>query len=79
MTTTLAKFTVQSISHQWTNSPDDVRAIVTLAAVYGPGNEDWSQATPQGNIEMSITNPSAIEAFKIGKAYLISFKPVDVE
>jgi hypothetical protein len=50
---------------------------VILQAVTGPGNEEWSQWTPAGKVEMSITNPNAINQFEVGKDYFVDFSPAD--
>jgi hypothetical protein len=39
-------------------------------------NFEWSQATPAGYIELSITNPAAVAAFEVGAEYLLTFEPV---
>lgn len=44
---------------------------VVLAAVYGPGNEEWSKYTPSGRLEMQITNPAALDQFKVGDEYYV--------
>lgn len=77
-----AKFYVQKIEHIHQTQPGSVVANVTLAPVFGTfgdgkDNESWSKYTPSGKIEMTITNPGAIEQFEIGKAYLLTFDPVD--
>ncbi|WP_164830340.1 hypothetical protein [Sinorhizobium medicae] len=48
-------------------------------STYGDGkaNESWSKHTPSGKIEMNITNPDAIDAFDVGKAYFVDFTPVE--
>jgi hypothetical protein len=56
--------------------------MVTLMPVfgtYGDGkdNESWSKYTPSGKIEMSITNPAAIDKLEKGKAYFVDFTPVE--
>lgn len=81
--TVRAKFFVTEIKHVGTPSSEPY-ATVTMAPVfggYGDGkvNDSWSKYTPSGKIEMNITNPSAIDAFDIGKAYYIDFTPVEVE
>ncbi|CAN7303120.1 hypothetical protein LJR231_001551 [Phyllobacterium sp. LjRoot231] len=76
-----AKFFVTEVKH--TGTPGTAPyATITLAPVfgsYGDGkvNESWSKYTPSGKIEMAVTNPSAIDAFEIGKAYFIDFTPVE--
>lgn len=39
-------------------------------------NYSWSQATPSGKLEMTITNPSAFEQFAVGKTYFMTFAAV---
>lgn len=65
------------IKHVGTPGADPF-AQVTLTPVfgtYGDGkeNESWSKYTPSGKIEMAITNPAAIDAFSVGKAYFVDF------
>lgn len=76
-----AKFFVTEIKHTGTPGTEPY-ATVTLVPVfggYGDGKvkETWSKYTPSGKIEMAITNPSAIEAFDVGKAYYIDFSLAD--
>lgn len=66
-----AKFFVQSIIHHHVQS--GVFATVTMAPVYGEANKPWSAATPQGKIEMSITNADAVDKFELGKSYFVDF------
>lgn len=73
-----AKFWVKEITHHHNgNSAADQAATVKLAPVFDDANKDWSKWTPQGEISMMITNPSAIAAFELGKKYLIEFTPED--
>lgn len=76
--TVRAKFYVTSIQHHHTPRREAVCAEVKLAPVYGDENKPWSEATPQGSISMLITNPAAIDAFELGKAYFVDFTPADV-
>ena len=72
-----AKFWVKSIQHHHVGAPGEIYAEVKLAPVYGDGpNAQWSKATPQGEISMSITNREAADAFELGKEYLVEFTPV---
>lgn len=73
--TVRAKFYVTSILHHHVGAPDKVCAEVKLAPVYGDDNKPWSEATPQGQLSMTITNPSAIDQFELGKAYFLDFTP----
>ena len=76
-----AKFRCTRVTHHETYSPTDVCAEVVLAPVYGtqdrPDNAEWSKATPQGEIKMTITNPTAIEAFSPGKSFFVDFTPAE--
>ena len=75
-----AKFWVTDIKHLETGSPNEVCASIQLQPVYNngdPGNASWSKYTPSGKLEMSVTNPSAIDAFEMGKPYYIDFTPAD--
>lgn len=79
--TVRAKFFVTEVKHTGTPGTPPF-ATILLAPVfgsYGDGkeNESWSKYTPSGKIEMAVTNPSAIYAFEIGKAYFIDFTPVE--
>lgn len=73
--TVRAKFWVTAINHAHVGK--GVFAEVTLAPVYGDENKPWSEATPQGQIKMAITNPDAVEAFDLGQAYWVDFTPAD--
>ncbi len=79
-----AKFFVTAIQHANVPGPDPY-ATITLMPVFGSyadgdneTNKSWSKYTPSGKIEMSVTNPAAIEMFEQGKAYFIDFTPVEV-
>lgn len=51
---------------------------VKLSPVYSSDKSDpnysWSQATPSGSIELTITNPAAFEQFVPGTLYHITFE-----
>ena len=77
-----AKFWVKSVQHHHNHDPKAVCAEVELAPCYGtyPGgdseeNKSFAKYTPAGEISLTITNPAAIEAFELGKAYYIDFTP----
>lgn len=72
--TVRAKFWVEGIHHAHTSSPDYVFATVTLKPVFDDANKEWSKATPQGEIKMSITNPGAVEQFALGEQYIVTFE-----
>lgn len=55
---------------------------VTLQAVTrGPENKEWAQATPHGQVEMTIQNEPAAKWFedRIGKDVVVSFEAADEE
>jgi len=74
-----AKFVCYGINHLHQSDPNAVCATITLQPVYGDGsdNAQWSKWTPQGKIEMMITNPAAIEGFELGKSYFVDFTPAE--
>ena len=69
-----AKFKVQNV-----NDFGNYRQV-SLAPVYSSDksspNYTWSQYTPSGKLEMTITNPSAYEKFSVGKTFLMTFEEV---
>lgn len=74
-----AKFVCMGINHMHTFS-DTQPAEVTLRPVWTGDdgvNKQWSEATPQGELKMLITNPAAIEAFELGKSYFVDLTPAD--
>ena len=72
------KMMCEKIEHRPTSNPEDVYVQVSLRAVYNDGdkeNANWAKYTPSGQIGLAITNPSAIDAFEIGKFYYVDFTP----
>lgn len=68
---TRAKFTCQQIT-RYTGGGQEV----TLGAVTGYGseeNESFWNATPSGQLKMTISNPKAQEFFDVGKSYYLDF------
>lgn len=72
-----AKFRCTRIEHIHTGNPDAVVANVVLAPVWEQEgvNKKWSQATPNGKIEMTITVPDTVAQFDLGCEYLVDFMP----
>lgn len=65
-----AKFVVQSISGN----------NIKLATQYDPNipeDQRFVKATPWGNIEMGIDNPSALEFLKVGRSFYVDFIPTE--
>ncbi len=69
-----AKFKVQQV-----NDYGGYRQVF-LSPVYSSDktspNYSWSQATPSGKLEMTITNPGAYEQFAVGKTFFMTFEQV---
>jgi len=78
-----AKFYVTSVARTAsqptaTGTPGaPVSEQITLAPVYGEENKPWSQYTPCGQLQMTITNPAALGAFEPGKAYYLDISPAE--
>jgi hypothetical protein len=70
------KFKVTEITKNHCN-PEAAR--VTLDAVYSQNPEDqsYSAATPSAKIEMSVSNPSAVEKLALGKSFYVDFTAVE--
>ena len=68
-----AKFVVETVTHY-----REPGAIVSLDPVYGEvgENKQFWQATPQGKIDMTITNPAAARLFTPEQAFYVDFTPV---
>lgn len=73
---------VQKYQYTDQHGDDVVQPTVTLRPVYaggGASEEDkafWD-ATPNGELHMTITNTAAVETFEIGKDYYLTFEPVE--
>lgn len=76
----VAKFRVQSRteSASWTGEKGKTQESVKLMAVSDPANENWSKWTPAGSIELTITNPAALDQFKVGEEFLVTFTPAAI-
>jgi len=75
-----AKFWVSELK-RWGNSDKPSGGNVKLLPVYSPDpgheNKAFWEATPQGEISLGISNPSAYAEFErnIGKEFYIDFVP----
>lgn len=76
MTTVRGKFRLSTVTQtKWEPGASDVKTF-TLNAVGGPDNAEWSKATPQGKLEMTITNPAALDLLKIGTEYYLDLTEI---
>lgn len=75
----VAKFRVSSRTEYagWGDEPGKTQESVKLMAAAGPENKAWAAATPAGMIEMTITNPAALDQFKVGEYVMVTFEPVE--
>lgn len=84
MNTVRAKFFVEDIRHNDVPGTDQY-ATISMKPVFGTyadgdpegTNKSWSKWTPSGHLSITITNPSAIDAFEKGKAYYLDFTPAE--
>jgi len=42
-------------------------------------NKSFSQATPSGNLSLTITNPEAFGVIKEGQDFYLNFTPIDMK
>lgn len=76
----VAKFRVQSRTESAGYSePGKTQESVKLMAVSDPANENWSKWTPSGSIDMVITNPAALDQFRVGECVKVRFEPLGPE
>jgi len=66
-----AKFQVTAVKTQLGYQGNS--EIVELGVVNDEANKVWSKYTPQGRIEMHITNPEALEQFPVGRFFYVDF------
>lgn len=71
---------IANSSPHWDPEGHNGSRVVRFTPVYDPNpehpNHQWSQATPAGYFEMSITNPAAADAFEVNEEYLVTFEKV---
>jgi hypothetical protein len=68
-----AKFQVKSVTQHFWGEGSKPQVIHLEAVTSGPGNESWSQYTPSGKLEMTVTNPDAAGFFVPGKVVYLDF------
>ena len=71
--TVRAKFRVASLRPQFIADGVPPQEVIELQAVTDDANKAWSMYTPQGRIEMHITNPEALEQFPVGRFFYVDF------
>ena len=80
MSSVRAKFRITNV--ELYESPEGSGNVKLCAGNDKEGdNKDWSQWTPSGTIQMTITNPAAfkvfVEAFKARKRFYVDFTEVE--
>ena len=73
------RFTLQRIEQHRAYSEGECMCNVEFTAVTADMKDcaSWSKATPSGKLEMTITNPAAMEGLKVGKDYFLDLTPVE--
>lgn len=66
-----AKFEVESVTAY---RGDQVNVTLRACTTGSEENKDWSKYTPNGKIEMTITNPDASAQFQPGHEFYITFE-----
>lgn len=63
-----AKFVVKAVTLM-----QGAELLLMEPVMSGPGNEEWSNYTPSGKLEMTVTNPALHGTVKPGMVYLVDF------
>ena len=69
-----AKFKVQNVNDY--GAYRQVFLLPVYSSDKSSPNYSWSQATPSGKMEMTITNPGAYQQFAVGKTFYMTFEEV---
>ena len=72
-----AKLTVTAITEHNNNGHGKT---VELNCVYDPEipeDRRFCEATPSGSIKLYVTNPAALDQFKINKSFYVDFTPAE--
>ena len=72
-----AKFQVTAITeHVWGNGVKTVRFEPRYDASI-PEDQRFAEATPSGELSITVNNPAALEQFKLGQQFYLDFTPVE--
>lgn len=65
--------------HSLQKAEDGASCFVRLSAVTTGSveNEEWSKYTPDGHLNLHITNPAVFDQFEQGREYYLDIQPVD--
>lgn len=78
---TRSKFICQSVMNTKYAGGESHTVILTPVTPYnsdGEENKTFWDATPSGEIKLTITNKSAVDVFQPGKKYYVDFIPADI-
>jgi hypothetical protein len=76
MTKTRCKFRCESKVPAWEGSTDHFKvSFQTLYDTSIPEDERFSKYTPSGQMEVTISNPAALEMIQPGQDYYIDISP----
>lgn len=77
MTTTRAKFVVQSITRQkgWAEFPEIYQITLNPVVNDTEKNEHFYAATPGGNVDLSVFRESVGKMFDVGQEVYVDFTP----
>jgi hypothetical protein len=74
---TRAKFEVISVTQYARFQGVKVEMTPVYSNDESDPNKAFWEATPNGKIEMQISNPSAAQQFEVGKEYYVDFSPAN--
>jgi len=71
-----AKFRLSSVTtYSDTSSKKLIFTAISDSSI--PENAAFTKYTPNGQLEMHVDNPSALEKFEVGKYYYLDFTPAE--
>jgi hypothetical protein len=71
-----AKFRVHEVTRRaYAPLAEQVTLMPVLSTSPDDPNHSWSQATPMGELKLTITNPEAHGKLELGNDYFLDFTP----
>lgn len=76
-----AKMVVNTVSqhHSETGMTEQIKASAVYSDKEGAANKQWAQWTPQGSLELWISNPGAQGRMKPGQFFYVDLIPCEKE
>jgi hypothetical protein len=78
-TTTRAKFYVEQVTEYSSFKGKEIKMRPVYSQDPESENKKFWDATPNGNIVLSIANPEGAAIFMLGREYYVDFTPADSE